>query len=91
MIGNGLLTFIDYKKKFNHFFNNNEIIFYNDKYDLSEKINYYKKNENLRKKIAFNGQKKYFKLFNEVEVANYIVNESLNIKNYTPKWHKYLN
>ena len=30
LIGNGLLTFIDIPKKFNHFFNNNEIIFYND-------------------------------------------------------------
>ena len=33
LIGNGLLTFMDYKKKFNHFFNNNEIIFYHNKYE----------------------------------------------------------
>ena len=43
LIGNGLLTFIDYKKKFNHFFNNNEIIFYHDHKDLSDKLSYYKK------------------------------------------------
>ena len=36
------------------------------------------------------GQKKYFKLFNEVEVARYIVNKSLNINNYKPLWNKYL-
>ncbi len=87
LIGNGLLTFIDYKKKFNHFFNNKEIIFYHDKLDLSDKLNYYKRNEKERKLIARNGQKKYFKLFNEIEVANYIVNESLGIKNYKPKWY----
>ncbi len=90
LIGNGLLTFIDYKKKFNHFFNDKEIIFYNDKDDLSIKLNYYKKNVKERKVIAKNGQKKYFKLFNEIEVAKYIVNESLGIKNYKPKWYDYL-
>ncbi len=87
LIGNGLLTFIDFKKKFNHFFNSKEIIFYHDKLDLSDKLNYYKRNEKERKLIARNGQKKYFKLFNEIEVANYIVNESLGIKNYKPKWY----
>ena len=63
LIGNGLLTFIDYKKRFNHFFNQNEIIFYHNKYDLSDKINFYKRNNNLAKKIAQKGQQKYFKLF----------------------------
>ena len=89
LIGNGLLTFIDYKKKFNHFFNNNEIIFYHNKYDLSEKISYYKENPNFSKKIAKNGQKKYFKLFNEIEVAKYIVDESMNGTSL-PAWKKYL-
>ena len=89
LIGNGLLTFIDYKKKFNHFFKNNEIIFYHNKHDLSEKICFYKKNQNLAKKIARNGQKKYFKLFNEVEVAKYILNKSFDSKS-VPIWHKYL-
>ena len=89
LIGNGLLTFMDYKKKFNHFFNNNEIIFYHNKYDLSEKISYYKENPNSSKKIAKNGQKKYFKLFNEIEVAKYIVNESMNGTS-SPVWKKYL-
>ena len=89
LIGNGLLTFIDYKKKFNHFFNKNEIIFYHNKYDLSEKISYYKENPNFSKKIAKNGQKKYFKLFNEIEVAKYIVDESMNGTSL-PAWKKYL-
>jgi len=90
LIGNGLLTFIDYKKKFNHFFNKNEIIFYNNKYDLSDKLKYYKNNESARKRIARNGQKKYFHLFNEIEVAKYIVNKSLDINNYKPLWEKYI-
>ena len=89
LIGNGLLTFIDYKKKFNHFFSSQEIVFYNNKYDLSEKINFYKRNQDKAKKIARNGQKKYFKLFNEIEVAKYIVNESIGGNN-TPIWNKYI-
>ena len=90
LIGNGLLTFIDYKKKFNHFFNNKEIVFYHNKNDLSEKLNFYKKNDRMRRLVARNGQKKYFKLFNEIEVAKYIVNESIGINNYKPKWNKYI-
>ena len=89
LIGNGLLTFIDYKKKFNHFFSSQEIVFYNNKYDLSEKINFYKRNQDKAKKIARNGQKKYFKLFNEIEVAKYIVNESIGGNN-VPIWNKYI-
>ena len=89
LIGNGLLTFIDYKKKFNHFFNNKEIIFYHNKHDLSDKICFYKQNPNIAKKIAYNGQKKYFKLFNEVEVAKYILNKSFDGKS-APIWQKYL-
>ena len=89
LIGNGLLTFIDYKKKFNHFFNSNEIIFYHDKYDLSDKINFYKRNSNLAKKIAQKGQEKYFRLFNEIEVAKYIINESISGIS-KPIWGKYI-
>ncbi len=90
LIGNGLLTFIDYKKKFNHFFKDNEIIFYHNKNDLSEKLKFYKQNSKQRKIIAKNGQSKYFKLFNEIEVAKYIVEESLGTNNYKPKWFDYL-
>ena len=89
LIGNGLLTFIDYKKKFDHFFSSKEIIFYNNKYDLSDKINFYKRNQDSAKIIARRGQEKYFKLFNEVEVAKYIINESINSNN-KPIWNKFI-
>ena len=51
------------------------------------KTNLYKKNDRMRRLVARNGQKKYFQLFNEVEVAKYIVNESIGITNYKPKAH----
>ena len=81
LMGNGLLTFIDKKTEMGDFFNKNEIIFYNSLSDLSEKIIFYKKNEKLRKKIARNGKKKYFKLFNETRISKYIIDKSLGNKN----------
>lgn len=80
LMGNGLLTFIDKKTQMNDFFNNNEIIFYNSINDLSEKIKFYKKNEKSRVKIAKNGKKKYFKLFNELKTTKYIIDKSLGNK-----------
>ena len=58
LLGNGLLTFIDAKTQFNNFFNKDEVIFYNNLLDLSEKLNYYKENDELRRKIAKKGREK---------------------------------
>ncbi|MDA9186978.1 glycosyltransferase [Candidatus Pelagibacter sp.] len=80
LMGNGLLTFIDKKTQMSDFFNNNEIIFYSGINDLSEKIKFYKKNEKVRVKIAKNGKKKYFKLFNELKTTKYIIDKSLGNK-----------
>ena len=80
IMGNGLLTFIDNKVKMNHFFSNNEIVFYNNINDLSDKIKFYAKNDKLRIKIAKNGKKKYFKLFNEKRISKYIIDISLGKK-----------
>ncbi len=79
LMGNGLLTFIDKKTRLNDFFNNKEIIFYNNLDDLADKILYYKKNDSIRKKIAYNGKKKYFKLFNETKISKYILDISTGI------------
>ena len=77
LIGNGLLTFIDKKTQINDFFNKNEIVIYENIEDLSQKIKFYKDNPRIRKKIAANGKKKYFKLFNEQKITKYIVDISL--------------
>ena len=77
IMGNGLLTFIDEKVKMSDFFKNDEIIFYKDINDLSDKIKFYAKNDKLRKKIAKKGKKKYFSLFNEKKVTKYMIDTSL--------------
>ena len=80
IMGNGLMTFIDRKVQMSDFFNNNEIVTYNDINDLSEKIKFYSKNDRLRIKIAKNGKRKYFKLFNETIISKYIIDISIGKK-----------
>ncbi|MDA9725623.1 glycosyltransferase [Candidatus Pelagibacter sp.] len=76
IMGNGLLTFVDKKVKMNDFFSKNEIIFYSNMSDLADKINFYAKRDELRKKIAKNGKKKYFQLFNETKISKYFLDVS---------------
>ena len=80
LMGNGLLTFVDKKTHLDDMFNLNEVVMYHNINDLTEKINYYKKNDKLRRKIGSSGRKKYFKLFNELKISNYIINKSLGKK-----------
>jgi len=80
LMGNGLLTFVDKQTQLDDMFNNKEVIMYSNINDLTDKINFYKKNDHLRKKIASAGRKKYFRLFNELNIAKYILDKSLGMK-----------
>ena len=82
LMGNGLLTFVDKKVQLEDFFKLNEIVFYSDINELSDKIKFFSKNDKLRKKIAMNGKKKYFKLFNEKRIAEYFIKISTG-QNFT--------
>ena len=82
LMGNGLLTFIDKKTEMSDFFNNNEIIFYDNINDLADKIRFYKNNEKIRINISKNGKKKYFKLFNEQITTKYIIDKSFGKKSF---------
>ena len=77
IMGNGLLTFIDKKVQLNDIFNNDEIIFYENINDLADKLKFYSSKDNLRGKIAKKGKKKYFKLFNEKRITEYIIKKSI--------------
>jgi len=87
LIGNGLLTFIHDKTYYNNFFSEDEIVFYNNVSNLSEKIQKYAKDDHLRKKIAKKGKQKYMKYFNSTIVADYIIKNTFN-KSY--KKNKFL-
>ena len=79
LIGNGLLTFIDYQTHYNNFFETNEVIFYKNLSNLSELIQKYAKDDFLRKKIAKRGKEKYMKYFNSTVVADYIINNTFSL------------
>ena len=78
IIGNGLLTFVDEGTQYRDFFNDDEIIFYKNINDLSEKIQKYCFDDKLRKKIAKNGKLKYMKYFNSELVSQYILQKTFN-------------
>ena len=80
IIGNGLVCLIDEKTQYNNFFSSNEMVFYKNVNDLSEKIVKISKDEKLRKKIAMNGKIKYMKYFNSDLVARYIIEKTLGVK-----------
>ncbi len=86
--GNGLVTLIDKKTGYNDFFDDSEMVFYSNVYDLSEKIVKINKDEKLRKSIAKKGKKKYLKYFNSNLVAEFIINKTLQINNKSKYlWH----
>ena len=79
LIGNGLLTFIHENTLYHNFFSNDEVIFYSNLSNLSEKIQKFAKDDKLRKKIAKKGKLKYMKHFNSTKVADYIINNTFDI------------
>ncbi len=81
LMGNGLLTFIDNRTYLNDIFKKDELIFYENISDLSDKIKFYKSKSKLRNKIAAKGKKKYFRLFNEKRICEYIT-KTITGKNF---------
>ena len=89
IVGNGLVCLIDEKTKYRNFFNENEMVFYKNTGDLSEKILKLSSDDKLRKKIARNGKLKYMKYFNSDLVSKYIIDKTLGIKlNRKYLWEK---
>ena len=86
LIGNGLLLMIDINTKFNHFFDNDEIIMYKNLNDLMEQIQKYTHDDKSRKKIAKKGYEKYFKYFNSTIIADFIIKKTLDIKHKNFYW-----
>ena len=87
--GNGLVTLIDEKTGYQNFFNNNEMVFYKNLSDLSEKILKISKDDKLRKKIGRNGKYKYLKHFNSNLVAQFIIDKTFNNVNKKKYlWHE---
>ena len=71
------------------FFDDDEMIFYSNVDDLTEKILKISRDEKLRKKIGKKGRDKYLKYFNSNLVADFIINKTFDIRtNNKYIWHK---
>ena len=81
IVGNGLVCLIDEKTQYRDFFNDNEMVFYKNVSDLSEKILKISRDDKKRRSIAKKGKEKYMKYFNSDLVAEYIINKTMNINN----------
>ena len=86
IIGNGLVTLIDDKTFYRDFFENDEMVFYKNINDLSEKIKRISLDEKMRKNIGRKGKAKYLKYFNSTLVAEFILKKTLDL----PLKRKYL-
>ncbi len=82
-VGNGILTFINKKVKFQELFSDNELVFYENEDDLVSKILDLKDDINRINKISKNGRNKYFKIFNNLIVSDSILSKTLGT---TPKY-----
>ena len=82
-MGNGILTFVNEKVKFQEIFTNNEMVFYKNEDDLINKILNLKDDINKINKISKNGRNKYFRIFN-----NRIISDSILSKTFerSPKY-----
>lgn len=81
LIANGLLTFLQKNYKYEDFFDNKiHAIYYDNYLDLIENIKIYSKDFKQRCKIAFNGKKRYFELFENTIVTKYMIEKILERK-----------
>ena len=88
-IGNGMPTCVDKQLKFSDFFNSREMIFYKNEKDLIKKIKVLLLNPKKIYDIGKRGKEKYFKLFNNLIISDYILSKSLNFKSkYKFIWEK---
>ena len=87
LIGNGLLVFTNKKTEFKKLFTNKEMVFFNNKKDLINKVRFYSSHDKIRAKIAKSAHFKYHKQMNNLIVANYILNNVGLINGKKPFWH----
>ena len=81
LVANGIMTFIDKKTKYQDFFDIDEMGFYTDAVDLLNQLEKLNGNINKINKISKNGKKRYFSIFDNSIVADYIVSKTFNTRN----------
>ena len=80
LIANGIMTFIDKKTMYQDFFGNDEMGFYSNVDDLLNQLDKLNGNINKINKISRNGKAKYFSIFDNSIVSDYIISKTFNTK-----------
>ncbi len=89
LMGNGILTFIDEKVKYQDFFDNDEIITYKNPNDLISKLLSIKDNHRLLIKRSKKAKKRYFEIFENSIVADFMIYKIFETKNkFKHVWNK---
>jgi glycosyltransferase involved in cell wall biosynthesis len=86
IMGNGILPFIDEKVRYQDFFDNDEIITYKNASDLIAKLSKNLSNEQNLIKRSKNAKKRYFDIFSNIIVADFIIYKIFEFK----KNHKFI-
>jgi len=80
LIANGIMTFIDKKTKFSDFFDESEMGFYSNVDDLLNQLEKVSNDIQKINKISINGKKRYFSIFNNLIISDYILSKTFDIK-----------
>lgn len=73
VMGCGLLTFVDRATGLEEFFSDEEIVFYSDEAALISAIDQHFRDDDLRRRRAEAGWRKYFQLFDTTRVCDYVI------------------
>ena len=88
-LGNGLMVFIENETQYYDILKRDEeAVYFDGVEDLTEKIEFYKKNKYEALKIAHNGHKRIHRDFNEKIITNYML-DCLNFKDTSNLQDKY--
>ena len=75
------MTFIDKKTRYQDFFDEGEMGFYKDSTDLINQLEKINGHINKINKISKNGKKRYFSIFENSIIAEYVISKTFNTKN----------
>ena len=86
LMGNGVLPFIHEKVKYQDFFDNDEIITYSNSKNLINQLLDIKENNKLLIKRSKNAKKRYFEIFENTIISDFIINKIFDV----PKLFNYI-
>tara|TARA_Y100000590_G_scaffold135543_1_gene155042 strand:- start:4156 stop:6261 length:2106 start_codon:yes stop_codon:yes gene_type:complete len=80
LVANGIMTFIDSRVGYSKFFSENEMGFYKNVEDLLNQMDKLCGNMQKINKISKNGKRRYFKIFNNLIISDYITCKTFGTK-----------